>query len=90
MDQTAEHLTAATLGRSRSAANANSAETGDRSKSTFAEDQEVPAFFRATLKDYFRSGYDRGHMYYLLFFYRFTNFIDHSVGCQPPTPKAPK
>lgn len=34
---------------------------GDRKNSSFAEDAAVPASFRATLKDYFRSGYDRGH-----------------------------
>ncbi|WWD19078.1 hypothetical protein CI109_103536 [Kwoniella shandongensis] len=35
---------------------------GDRSKSTFMEDEGVPEFFRAKLQDYFKSGYDRGHM----------------------------
>ncbi|KAK8854776.1 hypothetical protein IAR55_003515 [Kwoniella newhampshirensis] len=35
---------------------------GDRSKSTFMEDETVPEFFRAKLQDYFKSGYDRGHM----------------------------
>ncbi|KAI0024705.1 hypothetical protein F4780DRAFT_724665 [Xylariomycetidae sp. FL0641] len=34
---------------------------GDRKHSAFAEDEAVPAPFRARLKDYFRSGYDRGH-----------------------------
>lgn len=34
---------------------------GDRKHSVFAEDDSVPAPFRAKLKDYFRSGYDRGH-----------------------------
>ena len=34
---------------------------GDRGKSTFVEDQAVPAKFRALLRDYARSGYDRGH-----------------------------
>ncbi|CAI7583854.1 unnamed protein product [Penicillium bialowiezense] len=33
----------------------------DRKKSTFFEDTNVPAMFRAKLSDYFRSGYDRGH-----------------------------
>ncbi|KAJ4488340.1 hypothetical protein J3R30DRAFT_3654615 [Lentinula aciculospora] len=37
-------------------------ETGDRSKSTFMEDETIPVPFRARLADYFRSGYDRGHM----------------------------
>ncbi|KAF8644132.1 hypothetical protein AX16_008660 [Volvariella volvacea WC 439] len=50
---TAEHLTAASLSRGTDA---------DRSKSTFVEDAAIPQMFRATLKDYFRSGYDRGHM----------------------------
>ncbi|WRT68415.1 uncharacterized protein IL334_005391 [Kwoniella shivajii] len=35
---------------------------GDRSKSTFMEDDGVPEMFRAKLQDYFKSGYDRGHM----------------------------
>ena len=34
---------------------------GDRRHSTFAEDESIPEKFRAKLKDYFRSGYDRGH-----------------------------
>ncbi|MCH0629015.1 DNA/RNA non-specific endonuclease [Kocuria palustris] len=33
----------------------------DRKKSVFKEDEGVPAKFRARLRDYFRSGYDRGH-----------------------------
>ncbi|EGN96154.1 hypothetical protein SERLA73DRAFT_59384 [Serpula lacrymans var. lacrymans S7.3] len=51
---TAEHLTLSSLGRSP--------ENGDRSKSTFTEDEALPTPFRALLKDYFKSGYDRGHM----------------------------
>ncbi|KAI0057129.1 hypothetical protein BV25DRAFT_1460950 [Artomyces pyxidatus] len=51
---TAEHLTLASLGRSP--------EGGDRQKSTFQEDESLPVTFRARLQDYFRSGYDRGHM----------------------------
>lgn len=35
---------------------------GDRSKSVFMEDEVVPDIFRAKLQDYFKSGYDRGHM----------------------------
>lgn len=35
---------------------------GDRSNSTFKEDTDLPEMFRARLEDYFRSGYDRGHM----------------------------
>jgi endonuclease G, mitochondrial len=34
---------------------------GDRKHSVFLEDEGVPEKFRAKLKDYFRSGYDRGH-----------------------------
>ena len=34
----------------------------DRSKSHFMEDTAIPQLFRARLGDYFRSGYDRGHM----------------------------
>lgn len=34
----------------------------DRGNSNFREDETLPQLFRATLKDYFRSGYDRGHM----------------------------
>lgn len=34
---------------------------GDRKNSVFKEDEAVPEIFRAKLKDYFRSGYDRGH-----------------------------
>jgi endonuclease G len=34
---------------------------GDRKHSIFLEDDSVPAKFRGLLKDYFRSGYDRGH-----------------------------
>ncbi|CCF59035.1 hypothetical protein KAFR_0F04400 [Kazachstania africana CBS 2517] len=33
----------------------------DRKKSIFKEDESIPAMFRGKLKDYFRSGYDRGH-----------------------------
>ncbi|KAI5864497.1 DNA/RNA non-specific endonuclease [Durotheca rogersii] len=34
---------------------------GDRKHNVFLEDEAVPDRFRARLKDYFRSGYDRGH-----------------------------
>ncbi|KAI5780164.1 mitochondrial nuclease [Peziza echinospora] len=34
---------------------------GDRKHSVFIEDESIPEMFRAKLKDYFRSGYDRGH-----------------------------
>lgn len=33
----------------------------DRKHSVFVEDEGIPEKFRAKLKDYFRSGYDRGH-----------------------------
>lgn len=48
----AEHITAESLSGAK----------GDRKNSVFLEDQAVPEIFRARLKDYFRSGYDRGHM----------------------------
>ncbi|CAK7215626.1 nuclease [Sporothrix bragantina] len=47
----AEHITPASL----------AVRDGDRGNSTFVEDTAVPEQFRAKLKDYFRSGYDRGH-----------------------------
>jgi endonuclease G len=47
----AEHITPASL----------LMQNGDRRHSQFAEDQTIPEKFRAKLKDYFRSGYDRGH-----------------------------
>ncbi|KAK9896280.1 hypothetical protein P389DRAFT_152976 [Cystobasidium minutum MCA 4210] len=83
---TAEHLTAANLGKSTApalplpstaseSATSSYAEAlikkqeerqqipkGDRANSTFKEDPDVPELFRAKLEDYFRSGYDRGHM----------------------------
>lgn len=34
---------------------------GDRRHSEFKEDTSIPEKFRAKLRDYFRSGYDRGH-----------------------------
>jgi endonuclease G len=34
---------------------------GDRKNSVFLEDDAIPVQYRALLKDYFRSGYDRGH-----------------------------
>ncbi|KAI5840068.1 mitochondrial nuclease [Morchella snyderi] len=34
---------------------------GDRGNSKFLEDEAIPSKFRALLKDYYRSGYDRGH-----------------------------
>ncbi|KAF2751357.1 hypothetical protein M011DRAFT_464091 [Sporormia fimetaria CBS 119925] len=47
----AEHITPESL------ANNNA----DRKHSVFVEDASIPEMFRARLKDYFRSGYDRGH-----------------------------
>lgn len=46
-----EHITPASLAM----------RDGDRKHSTFLEDTAIPGKFRALLKDYFRSGYDRGH-----------------------------
>jgi len=57
---TAERLTVASLGRGPS--KLDESERGDRGRSTFAEDESVPIMFRARPADYFRSGYDRGHM----------------------------
>jgi endonuclease G len=47
----AEHITPTSL----------ATREGDRKNSAFLEDLAVPEKFRAKLKDYFRSGYDRGH-----------------------------
>ncbi|KAL4074699.1 hypothetical protein V8B97DRAFT_1868444 [Scleroderma yunnanense] len=58
---TAEHLTLASLGKSSLVPPSNG-ESGDRMKSNFTEDTSLPGLFRAKLQDYFRSGYDRGHM----------------------------
>lgn len=60
--QTAEHLTLASLGKS-GVAPASDGGAGDRTRSTFTEDDSLPTPFRAKLQDYFKSGYDRGHMY---------------------------
>ncbi|KAI7881063.1 hypothetical protein K492DRAFT_161992 [Lichtheimia hyalospora FSU 10163] len=49
----AEHLTADSLKRQ---------EGVDRGNSTFTEDTQIPEQFRARLADYYRSGFDRGHM----------------------------
>ncbi|KAK4987859.1 nuclease [Elasticomyces elasticus] len=47
----AEHITPFSLSQSNA----------DRKNSLFVEDVSIPEKFRAKLKDYFRSGYDRGH-----------------------------
>jgi endonuclease G len=47
----AEHITPASLANNQA----------DRKHSVFVEDVAIPEMFRAKLKDYFRSGYDRGH-----------------------------
>jgi endonuclease G len=47
----AEHITPESLKKS----------DGDRKNSVFLEDPSIPEKFRGKLKDYFRSGYDRGH-----------------------------
>lgn len=47
----AEHITPASLAQNEA----------DRKHSVFVEDVSIPEKFRAKLKDYFRSGYDRGH-----------------------------
>ncbi|KAL0578247.1 nuclease [Marasmius crinis-equi] len=59
---TAEHLTLASLGKSALTGPIPTDEAGDRGRSAFAEDDSIPVPFRARLQDYFRSGYDRGHM----------------------------
>ncbi|KAF2015489.1 hypothetical protein BU24DRAFT_179424 [Aaosphaeria arxii CBS 175.79] len=47
----AEHITPESLAQNNA----------DRKHSVFVEDVSIPEMFRAKLKDYFRSGYDRGH-----------------------------
>lgn len=47
----AEHITPASL----------TIRDGDRKHSAFLEDPAIPDQFQAKLKDYFKSGYDRGH-----------------------------
>ncbi|KAJ7632260.1 hypothetical protein FB45DRAFT_911982 [Roridomyces roridus] len=54
---TAEHLTVASLKRP-----ADGEGPVDRGNSKFVEDEDLPIPFRARLQDYFKSGYDRGHM----------------------------
>lgn len=50
----AEHITPESL----------ASRNGNRDHSTFQEDAQVPEMFRGKLKDYYRSGYDRGHQVY--------------------------
>ncbi|KAF9517237.1 hypothetical protein BS47DRAFT_1326577 [Hydnum rufescens UP504] len=57
---TAEHLTASSLPRGSDGPDGKP--HADRGKSVFVEDEIIPVAFRARLTDYFRSGYDRGHM----------------------------
>lgn len=47
-----EHITKESLQRQ---------EGVDRKKLVFTEDEQIPMKFRARLRDFFRSGYDRGH-----------------------------
>ncbi|PWN31289.1 uncharacterized protein FA14DRAFT_162823 [Meira miltonrushii] len=56
---TAEHITAAHL---RPPLSDGGGGKGDRSRSVFKEDDRIPLLFRSKNSDYFRSGYDRGHM----------------------------
>ena len=48
-----EHITPQSIAKNGS--------NGDRKNSVFKEDESIPEKFRARLRDYFRSGYDRGH-----------------------------
>ncbi len=48
-----EHLTPVSLQKGPT--------NGNRRNSFFKEDESIPEIFRSKLKDYFRSGYDRGH-----------------------------
>ncbi|KAI8328965.1 hypothetical protein BC941DRAFT_385090 [Chlamydoabsidia padenii] len=49
----AQHMTADSLKK---------ADGVDRGKSNFKEDDHIPPQFRARLNDYYKSGFDRGHM----------------------------
>ena len=60
--QTAEHLSLTSLGKSRVTPREEEGPAGDRANSTFKEDESLPLMFRSKLSDYFKSGYDRGHM----------------------------
>lgn len=50
-----EHITAQSLGYTANP-------PVDRKSSVFREDPSIPQMFKARLTDYFRSGFDRGHM----------------------------
>lgn len=59
---TAHHMTAESLLKVPLPPGSPPPPKADRSNSVFKEDDRVPEAFRARLADYFRSGYDRGHM----------------------------
>lgn len=58
----AEHITAASLLTTPAAPGQPPTVPVNRKHSVFKEDERIPELFRAKLADYFRSGYDRGHM----------------------------
>lgn len=58
---TAEHLSLTSLGKSL-VSPSEEGPGGDRTNSVFKEDESLPTVFRSKLSDYFKSGYDRGHM----------------------------
>ena len=60
--KTAKHLTHASLRHLTLGPQLDEGVGRNRSKSVFVEDEALPVPFRARLADYFRSGYDRGHM----------------------------
>ncbi len=57
---TAEHITPQSLVKQQ--IDPATGKAPDRKYSVFKEDERIPELFRAKLADYFRSGYDRGHM----------------------------
>jgi len=60
--KTAEHLSLTSLGKSL-VSPSEEGPGGDRTNSVFKEDESLPTVFRSKLSDYFKSGYDRGHMW---------------------------
>lgn len=58
---TASHMTAESL-LQIPRADGQKHPKANRANSVFKEDDRIPDLFRARLADYFRSGYDRGHM----------------------------